>query len=192
MPSGWNANLPNDVIFDAGVVSHDVATVQTPLFATRGGPNFRENKTNRNWVQFIDGGRKPVAGADRLITDAPSTIEGVSMQIDEVLALLLLPGATKVTVVGPPAVHTITPPQHSTPIAKATLIVKPRLTYPRQGGGSVYWQFPFGYTSTWEPTGRDKDEVEHRFVIESRLDPDAVGFNTDDPDFDFVVIDPTP
>jgi hypothetical protein len=189
MPSGWNANFPNDMIWDVAVLSREVATVQTPLFVTRGGNNARRNNENRQ-VPF-DGSRVPIAGLDRGIGSRPE-FSGTALQIDETTLAIFEPGSTLVTVAGPPAVHTITPLKQSLVIAKTMMMLKPRLTWARSGGGSVYMQFPYGFVLEWDINAQDKSEGEIPFRIESRLDPAAVGFTTDDPGYVIVVTDPTP
>lgn len=189
MPSGYNASFPNDMLWDVAVFSKDVATVQTPQFVTRGGNAFKRNHENRQ-VPF-DGSREPIAGLDRGIGARPE-FSGTALQLDEVVAAMFLPKATTVTVAGPPAVNTITPVKHGIAIAKTDMILKPRLTWARSGGGSVYVQFPYGLVMEWDINAQDKSEAEIPFRIEARLDPAAGGFTTDDAAWVLVVTDPTP
>jgi hypothetical protein len=186
MPSGYTADLPADVMYDIGVFSHEVAAAQVALGATRGGVPFNKNETLRH-VEF-DGRRVGIAGLDRIV-DSDPTFEMTLVHIDEAKLVLLLPGSAKVTA-GTPAVHTITPIKNSTTIVKGVMLVKPRLTYARAGGGTVYIQFPLGLVTEWTPTGVDKDEAQHKITVKSRLDPAAVGFTTDDPGYIVVVNDP--
>jgi hypothetical protein len=186
MPSGYTASLPNDMIWDVGVLSHDVATVQTALFATRGGVNVLRNIEMRS--ADFDGRRVKIAGLDRKVGSDPR-FEGTAVQIDETLLAKFEPGSTTVTA-GTPAVHTITPLKQSTTIAKSTMLVKPRLTWLRSGGGTVYVQFPLGLVVSYDIRAVDKTEGEIPFAIESRIDPAAVGFTTDDEGYIWVVTEP--
>lgn len=187
MPSGYNANLPNDMIWDVGVLTHDVATVQTPLFATRGGVKVLRNIQIRS-AEF-DGRRAKIAGLDRKIGSDPR-FEGTAVQIDETLLQKFEPGGTLVTA-GTPAVHTLTPLGQSVTIVKATMLVKPRITWLRSGGGTVYVQFQLGLVVEYDINAQDKTEGEIPFAIEARLDPALGGFDTDDEPYIWVVNDPT-
>ena len=101
MPSGYNANLPNDMIWDVAVLSHEVAAAQVPLFATRGGNAF--NKAEEHRQVPYDGARVPVAGLDRKVGAVPA-FQGTALQLDETLLALLEPASTTATVAGPPPV----------------------------------------------------------------------------------------
>lgn len=186
MPSGWNADFPNDMIWDNGVVSVDESGTQVDIGVTRGGvaPEFGDE--NRQ-VPF-DGARVGIAGLDRIITSVPA-ITGTLLQFDEKKGTQFITGATKVTA-GSPAVSTITPPKRSTKLTKAMLLKAPRIRYARSGGGFVDIQAPYGLGSFNTINAQDKNEGEIPFRIDARLDPDAVGFTTDDPGFIVIVTDP--
>jgi hypothetical protein len=186
MPSGWNADFPNDMIWDNGVVSVDEAGSQVDIGVTRGGvaPEFGDTYRQPEF----DGKRVGIAGLDRIIDSAP-VITGTLLQFDEKKSTQFIPGGTKVTA-GTPAVSTTTPPKRSTKITKAQLLKAPRIRYARSGGGHVDIQAPYGLGFFNTINAQDKNEGEIPFRIEARLDPDAVGFTTDDPGFIVVVTDP--
>lgn len=186
MPSGYNANLPLDMLWDVAVLSHDVSGTQTPLFATRGGNKVLRNIEIRN-VPF-DGSRVKIAGLDRKIGSNPR-FEGTAIQLDETLLAKFEMGSTTVTA-GSPATHTITMLKQGLVIPKSSMLVLPRLTWARSGGGSVYCQFPLGLTVEYDINAQDKSEGEIPFAIESRLDAAAVGFTTDDEGYIWVVKEP--
>jgi hypothetical protein len=186
MPSGWNADFPNDMIWDNGVVSIDESGSQVDIGVTRGGvaPEFNDEYRN---VPF-DGKRVKIAGLDRIIDSAP-VITGTLLQFDEKKGTQFIPGATKVTA-GTPAVSTITGPKRSTKITKAQLLKSPRIRYARSGGGTVDIKAPYALGFINTINAQDKSEGEFVFRMEAELDPDAVGFTTDDPGFVVVVTDP--
>jgi len=186
MPSGYNANLPLDMIWEIAVLSHDVAAVQTALFATKDGPRVLRNIEIRN-AEFA-GKRVKIAGLDRKIGSNPR-FEGIGVQIDETLLTKFEPGSATVTA-GTPAVSTLTPLKQGLVIPKSTMLVKPRLTWPRSGGGSVYIELPLGLVVDYDLNAQDKVEGEIPFAIEARLDPAAGGFTTDDEGYTWVTTDP--
>lgn len=186
MPSGYNEDFPDDVILDVAVFSHEVAAAQVEVGVTRGGNAFKKN-TEQRQIPF-DGSRVPIAGLDRKIGGRPE-FTGTLLQFPTGIVDKFEAGSTAVTA-GTPAVTTITPLDQGVTIAKSKMLVKPTLTYKRGNGGTFAIQFPLGLVMNFDVNAQDKNEGEIPFTVESRLDPDAVGFTTDDPGYVYILTEP--
>jgi hypothetical protein len=187
MPSGYNPDFPDDVILDVGVLTHEVAAAQVPIGVTRGGTAFKKNTENRQIP--ADGLRVPIAGLDRNVGGRPE-FSGTLLQFPTAIVDKFEAGSTAVTDAGPPEVTTITPIDQGTTIVKDKMLVKPTLTYRRGNGGTFAIEFPLGLVMNFDINAQDKNEGEIPYTIESRLDPDAVGFTTDDPGYTYVLTGP--
>jgi hypothetical protein len=102
------------------------------------------------------------------------------MEIDAALIALMSVGSTSATVT---TVTTVTPPDAGAVIAKGSLIERPRLTYQISGGGLYQVEFDYGFVSERTLGTADKEEGGYEITIQARVDPAAVGYATDMPDF---------
>jgi len=80
-------------------------------------------------------------------------------------------------------VITYTPQDAGELIAKGSLIKRPRLTYQISGGGLYQVEFDYGFVTTRTLSTADKEEGGIEIELEARVDPAAVGYTTDMPDF---------
>ena len=178
MPSGFRTTTPDNLILDTGVFSYLVGAVETFPGITRGEMGFEPGIEYRQ--PEFNGKRHAMAGLDR-VTGFASRMTGIElMEIDADLLELFSVGSSS-AVVGDET--TVTPPSAGAVIAKGSLILRPRLTYQISGGGLYTVEFDYGFVSERNLATGDKDEGRWEITIEARVDPAAVGYTTDDPDF---------
>jgi hypothetical protein len=174
-PNAWIATFPNDVIYDTGILSHEVAAAQVPIGMTRGGNNFRREPEIRN--PPFDGKRHEIATMNRIVGWGNTRYEGNLLQFPTAQATKLEPGSTQATA-GTPAVTTTTPIAAGTVIALGFLMVKPRITWNRGSGGTFAVEFYYGLITRWELSSQDKDEGVMAYTILPQVDPAMSGYNT--------------
>lgn len=179
-PNAWNAAFPNDVILDVGVLTHEVAAVQTVVGMTRGGNNFVSGEVRRaigTPDAPVDGVRTRIVGMTRILRWNDTRFEGTLIQLPFGIIQKFLPST--VVTAGTPAVSTYTPKAAGTVLALGDLLVKPTLTYGRGDGGTVAVQFDYGEVAAFPGiTAPDQGEATFAYSILACMDPAAVGFTT--------------
>ena len=178
MPSGYRATTPDNLILDTGVFSYLVDDEETFVGVTRGEMGFEPGTEYRG--PEYNGKRHKQAGEDRIVGFA-SKMTGITiMEIDPTILALLSVGSTSSS---DGSVITYTPQDAGELIAKGSLIKRPRLTYQISGGGLYQVEFDYGFVTTRTLSTADKEEGGIEIELEARVDPAAVGYTTDMPDF---------
>lgn len=174
MSSGFTDTLPDDVIYDVGVLTVEVATVETLIGVTRGGLAFEDN-TKYRWVEF-DGKRSKIAGTGRVI-EWDAHIKGKFLQATKENLGRFIYGSSQATVT---LVTTITPIAASTLIPESASMENVTLTYGRRSGGYVKIIFAQGVNQKGlNISATDNSEGELDVDIEAVLGATAAATSTD-------------
>jgi len=182
-PNAWNAAFPDDVILDNAVLSHEVAAAQVVVGMTRGGNNFVSGEERRH-VE-ADGFRHQILGLRRVLRWVETRFEGTLVQLPFGIIGKFLPST--VVTAGTPSVSTYTPKAAGTVIAVGDVLVKPRLTWNRGDGGTVHVEFDYGEVAEFPGiTAPDMNEATFAYRILAVMDPDAVGYTTNNAPFRIV------
>lgn len=175
-PNAWNEDFPDDVIYNVGVLTHDISGTQTVIGMTRGGVSFVSGEERR--VVEADGLRHRVIGLTRIARWVDTRFEGTLIQLPSALVDEFMPGSATVSA-GTPAVATTTPGPAGTVLAVGDLLVKPTLTFARGSGGTLAIQFFYGEIAEWPGiNARDINEGEFQFRIMAAVNPAMVGYST--------------
>lgn len=171
MLTGYTANLPNDLLLNAGVLFRTISAVSTKLGVTRGAPDF-DPGVDISDIQF-DGMRCRLKGLSRKTAWKP-VIKGTMIELGPTATgkqtLVLEPGSTEATVGG---VTTTTPKGAGSLFAAADYISDLRWIYERSNGQFVAIYFPIALCTKWSMKGTDKGEAEISFEFEAVGDPTA-------------------
>lgn len=174
MPSGFTASLPDDVIYDVGVLTVDVADTPTVVGVTRGGLAVEDNSEYR-WLEF-DGKRSKIEGTARVIK-WDIHIKGKFLQPSAENVGRFIYGSSSAEATG---VTTITPPAASTLIPASASLENVTLTYGRRNGGYVKIIFPKGVNQKGlNLNSTDNSEGELDVDIEAILGATAAATSTD-------------
>lgn len=170
MPSGYNVNLPADVLLDQGLLYIGAVLVG----ATKDALRFNPNREIRN-LPFA-GKKSAIAGLDRVTGWAP-VIEGTLLEFGTFEVGMIEPGAASVVAGG---ITTWTPGDAGVLIPSASLLTDVRAIWPRGGGGFADVIFPKAIVLTWGMEGEDPGEVGIPIEIAARLDMSVGGAVTED------------
>lgn len=176
MPSGFKADTKNHLAIGAGLLEIDGVA-----YVTRGG-RFNPGQTNRD-VEF-DGRAVPIAGMTYPV-GYDSAIETSLIEFSAAVLALANPGSTT-GVVG--TTTTITPPPAYTMVAAADLPAV-TWTFRRSDGKRMRVTFPKAWITATAIESTDRAEGTMPISIAARLDMDAVGATTDDPPFNYQILD---
>lgn len=158
--SGYNSRLPTDTLLDIGVLSTEIAAVDTVMGVSRGGLRF-DAGIDIHETEY-DGRRSPIVGGDRIGFRRP-VITGNFLQAGPEDFRIYEPAASG-------AANTITPKAAGTNFAIGEYLKNLKLTYQRAGGGTVVVKFPFALCKKYEVSGTDNNEGEIACTFEARLD----------------------
>jgi hypothetical protein len=173
MPSGYTDTLPDDLILDVGILTYEVATVETKLGVSRGGLTFESGTQYRN-VEF-DGKRAEIEGLDRIIGYDPH-IKGKMLQWSTDSLPLLEPGSASVLATG---VTTVTPAAASALIVAGSYLDNLTITWARRGGGYAKVIFPIAKVAKYSLAAQDKNEGEIDVDFVAMLGATAAATSTD-------------
>lgn len=163
-PSGYNTRTPTDILIDTGVLSYDVAAVDTVLGVSRGGLQFDPGITLH--ALDYDGRRSPIIGGDRISYRAP-TISGSMLQLGPEDWKIFEPGAGGTG----SAPGTVLPKLAGLSLVIGEYVKNLTLTFTRSGGGTAKIKFFYALCTKYGPVGgKDNDEAEIAVNFEARLD----------------------
>jgi hypothetical protein len=163
-PSGYNARTPTDLLIDIGILSYDVAAVDTVLGVSRGGLQFDPGITIKE-LEY-DGRRSPIVGGDRISYRKP-TISGSMLQLGPEDWRLFEAGAGGTG----STPGTVVPKLAGLSLVIGEYVKNLTLTFTRSGGGTGKVKFPYALCTKYGPVGgKDNDEAEIPVTFEARLD----------------------
>lgn len=175
--NAWNANFPNDVILNTGVLTHEVSAAQVTVGITRGGNNFVSGEERRT-IEGDGIDRHLIIGLTRQAKWNQCRFEGTLIQLPSALTTKFLPGSATVSA-GTPAVGTTTPAAAGYVIALGDCLVKPTLTFARGSGGTFAVQFYYGIVAAWPGmNAKDINEGEFQYQILAAVNPAMSGYST--------------
>lgn len=180
MPDAWNANLPNEVLYDAAVFDYDSGSgTRVVVGMTDGPPTFIEGREDR--VITVDGvaNLDAVIGLDRVSRWVRTRFEGVLKQLPLSTFAKFSPGSTSVAAGSAPVVTTYTPAASGHVFTLAEHYLKPRLNWQIGATGWAYIEFPYGKIENFpQISSPNREEGTLPFTLLAKLDPAAVGFTT--------------
>lgn len=160
MPSGYNANLPSDILLDSGLLY----VGNSPIGVSLGNLQFDPGDDTHN-VDF-DGKRAPVMGLDRTVNWLPK-ITGDLLQLGTSNVGQVEPGATSVTGGG---ITTYTPKKAGVLYVTGDYLTNLRLIFQRGSGAYVQVRFPKAVCEKYSIAGVDKAEAKVSCEFQARQD----------------------
>jgi hypothetical protein len=175
MLTGYTANLPGDILLNAGVIMRTISGVSTKIGVTRGAPDFDPGVSIED-IQF-DGMRCKLKGLSRKTGWKP-ILKGTLIEFAPTASgkqtVILEPGSSEATVSG---VTTTTPKAGGSLFAAGDYVTDLRWIFDRSNGLFVAIYAPFALCTKWSIKGNDKSEAEVSFEFEAVGDP-AVDLGT--------------
>jgi hypothetical protein len=173
MANAWNADFPDDVIYDAAVFSAVIDGTRQTLGMLEGEPGFDPKAEYRN--PTFNGKRHRVAGMTR-VTGWDSEFKFTLKQIGATSRALLFPGSTE-TVVG--SETEIAPKSAGELFAVSDLLEAPQLAWARGDGGLWIVRFYYGFVEDAKVNGKDKEEAGIEVLVKAEVDPTMTDYSTD-------------
>ena len=158
--SGYTARLPQDTILDTGLLSTEIAAVDTVVGVSRGGLRFDPGIALRE-IDY-DGKRAPIVGGDRISFRRP-VISGTMLQVGPEDLRIYEPAAAG-------ALDVVTPKPAGTPFVIGEYLKNLKLKYKKSDGQTVTVTFPYAICTKYDIHGTDNNEGEVAVAFEARLD----------------------
>lgn len=155
--SGFNADTPDDILLDSGVLLLD----GDPIGVSRGGLRFNPGIEIRELD--YDGRKAPVVGGDRIAFRRP-VISGTMLQAGEADFNRYEPGG---------ATPDVTPKPQGVMFVEGDYLTDLALVFKRGNGGTCTITFPFAICKQYEVVGQNQSEAEIAVVFEARIEQGA-------------------